>query len=179
MKGPYNKHSHIPFIMTIAKGLKEAGQLTTYLELGIQRGNCFNAIAPMVKEAYGVDIVDAYDLIKHNRNAIWFLGKSEDFLKTYTNVKYDLVFIDADHSHEASLLDFQMVLPFVKTNGFVLLHDTYPPSPEFTSLSYCGEAYKTADYIKKNYPKVECMTFPFYYGITVVRNLDRQLAWME
>jgi hypothetical protein len=179
MKGIFNKNSHIPFITSIAKGFKEAGFLNKYLELGIQRGNCFNMVAPMAKEAYAVDILDSYELIKHNRNTIWFQGKSEDFLKQYSNIKFDLVFIDADHSHEASLLDFQMVLPLVSQNGLILLHDTYPPSVEYTSLSYCGEAYKTADYIRKNYQQVECMTFPFYYGITVVRNLDHQLLWVE
>ena len=172
----FNKNSHIGLIKQIANGLKLAGVLDNYLELGVQRGNCFNEIAPLANNAYAVDIIDSYSLIKHNSNLKWFQGKTLDFLKNCT-IKFDLIFIDADHSYEASLEDFKYSLPLIKENGLILLHDTYPPTEEYTSKSYCYDTYKTAFYIRENFKDIECVTLPMYYGVTIVRNLNRQLLW--
>ena len=178
MKIPFGKNEHIQMIKAIATGLKSAGKLNRYLELGIKKGSCFNQIAPLCKQAYAVDILNCYDLIKHNKNLIWFHGKTDDFFKLHVpKKKFDLVFIDAAHEHIASLNDFKNALPLVNENGLILLHDTYPPSEEFTEKSYCSNTYKTAEYIKRYYPQYELATLPFYYGISIVRKLERQLQW--
>jgi hypothetical protein len=174
----FTKNSHIEIIRQIAIGLKVVNRLDRYLELGVQKGSCFNRVAPLAKEAYAVDIINSFDLIKENKNLIWFQGYTTDFLyKHDVNKKFDLVFIDADHKHEASLLDFKTVLPLVNFNGLILLHDTYPPSEEYTSPKYCYDTYKTADYIRRNIPEVEIVTIPLFFGLSIVRNLNRQLLW--
>jgi len=177
-KMPFGKNSHIDIIKPIAVGLKLAGTLQRYLEIGIRRGPCFNSIAPLAKEAYAVDInKECYNNIKQNKNLIWFHGQSSDFLMNHNpNKKFDLVFIDGNHEHVGSLYDFELVLPLVNENGLILLHDTYPPSEEYTSKSYCFDTYKTADYIRHNY-NVEIITLPFYFGVSVVRKITRQLLW--
>lgn len=169
---------HIIIIKSIAEGLNKAGFLNRYLELGIARGECFNSVAPFCKEAYAVDIDDRYNFIKYNKNLFWFHGKTTDFLINHENYKpFDLVFIDANHSHKASLEDFKLVLPLVNDNGLILLHDTYPPNNDYLSPNLCNDTYKTAEYIKKNFLEYEIVTLPFYYGISIVRKLDRQLLW--
>lgn len=178
MKIPFGKNEHIQMIKAIAVGLKKAGRLNRYLELGIKKGSCFNAIAPLCKKAYAVDILNCYNLIKHNKNLIWFHGETDNFFKLHPQKKkFDLIFIDAAHEHKASLNDFKNALPLVTENGLILLHDTYPPSEEFTGKSYCNDTYKTAEYIMRYYPQYEFITLPFYYGISIFRNLDRQLLW--
>jgi len=176
----FTKNSHIDLIRQIAIGLKLVNSLNRYLELGVQKGNCFNKIAPLTKEAYAVDIVDNYESIKENKNLAWFHGKTTDFLSNHDkNKKFDLVFIDADHKHESSLMDFKLVLPLVNENGIILLHDTYPPTEEYTSSSYCYDTYKTAEYIRKNIKEVEIVTIPLFFGLSIVRNLNRQLLWKK
>lgn len=180
MKMPYGKNEHIRIIKAIAFGLNKAGVLNRYLELGIRAGACFNEVAHLAKEkAYAVDINDCFKYIKSNKNLVWFRGKTTDFLKRHNkNEKFDLVFIDADHKHKSSMKDFEMVLPLVNDNGIILLHDTYPTREELLSTKYCGDSYKTADRIRKEYSKVcEICTLPFYYGVSIVRKLDRQLLW--
>lgn len=179
-KMPFGKNSHIDIIKSIATGLHKAKSLKRYLELGIRTGACFNVIAPLAEEAYAVDIHKYYRYIK-NKNVIWFHGKTVDFLnKCDKNKKFDLVFIDADHRHKASLTDFKLVLPLVNDNGLILLHDTYPTCEELTSRKYCGDTYKTAAYIRKHFSnQCEITTLPFYFGISIVRKLDRQLLWMK
>ena len=66
VKSPFTKNEHIQMIKAIALGMKQAGFLNRYLEIGIKKGNCFNQIAPLCKESYAVDILDCKKLINHN-----------------------------------------------------------------------------------------------------------------
>lgn len=178
IKAPFNKNDHIKIIKEIAIGLQKAGQLNRYLEIGIKKGNCFNQIAPLCKEAYAVDILNCEKLIKQNKNLKWFNGKSQDFLNKHDpNKKFDLVFIDGAHNHEDSLKDFQLVFELMNDNGLILLHDTYPPNETFIGKSFCFDTYKTAEVIRKNHPSYEFITLPFYFGISIFRKLEKQLLW--
>lgn len=182
MKIPFSGRGHIVIIKEIALGLHKAGFLNRYLELGIRKGFCFNVIAPLAKEAYAVDIKDYSGYINKNKNCVWKNSDTVNFLKDHDEKKkFDLVFIDADHKHQSSLADFKLVLPFVNENGIILLHDTYPPSKEFTSDEYCSDSYKTAKYIRDNFSEeCEIVTLPFYYGVSVVRKIsyDKHLLWL-
>lgn len=182
MKMPFSGRGHIRIIKEIASGLYKAGFLKRYLELGVRQGNCFNSIAPLSKEAYAVDIKNSYKQIKQNKNLVWNHMRTDEFLKNHDpNRKFDLVFIDADHSYEGSLNDFGSVFPLVNDNGIILLHDTYPPNNEFAKPGFCSDTYKTAEYIRNNFSKeCEIVTLPFYFGISIVRkmSLDKHLLWL-
>ncbi|MFX1538180.1 MAG: class I SAM-dependent methyltransferase [Promethearchaeota archaeon] len=182
MKLPFSGRGHIKIIKEIAYGLNKAGFLNRYLELGVRQGNCFNVIAPLSKEAYAVDIKNCYKKIKANRNLIWNYMSTNEFLKNHNpERKFDLVFIDAEHSHKGSLSDFKLVFPLVNENGIILLHDTYPANKQLTEPGYCSDSYKTALYIKRNFNKeCEIVTLPFYYGISIVRkiSLNKQILWL-
>lgn len=178
-KRPFSKEDHVEIVKAVAIGLKKANVLKRYLELGVKRGTCFNAVAPLAEIAYGVDITDCYKYIKGNTNMFWHHSTTTEFLNNHNEEeKFDLVFLDADHKHESSLDDFKRLLPLVNNNGLILLHDTYPVDKSFLSLSCCGDTYKTAAYIRKNFrDDCEIVTLPFYYGVSIVRKLGRQLLW--
>lgn len=180
-KLPFGGSDHIRIVKAIAYGLNRAGALNRYLELGIRTGNCFNEVAPFAKEAYAVDINDCFKYIKSNKNLYWFREDTLKFLSNHNrDKKFDLVFIDADHKYESSLADFENSFPLVNENGLILLHDTYPTREELISKKYCGDSYKTAEVIRKEYSnECEIVTLPFYYGISVVRKmkLGKQLLW--
>jgi hypothetical protein len=183
MKMPFSGRGHITIIKEIAYGLNKAGFLNRYLELGIRKGFCFNTVAPLSKEAYAVDIKNYYKYIKQNKNLVWNHMTTDEFLTNHDSKrKFDLVFIDAEHSHKSSLNDFNLVFPLVNDNGIILLHDTYPPNEEFTNPGYCSDSYKTAVYIKNNFNKeCEIVTLPFYFGVSIVRkiSLDKHLLWKQ
>lgn len=182
MKLPFGGREHIRIIKEIAYGLHRAGILNRYLELGIRKGLCFNVVAPLASEAYAVDNRNYYRYVKQNTNLVWKHMLTGEFLKNHDpNKKFDLVFIDADHSHVSSLEDFELVFPLVNENGLILLHDTYPTNEGLTSPDYCSEAYKTAEYIRNNFnTECEIVTLPFYFGISIVRkmNLGKHLLWL-
>lgn len=182
LKLPFKKGSHVKVIELIAKGMHEMGELETYVELGVQRGAAFNTAAPYAtKVSYAIDISEvSHSHIKGNKNAKWFCGKTEDFISQYNGPPIDFVFIDADHTYEASLQDFLGISEFVREGGIIAMHDTYPMSEEFTEQSYCGEAYKTAEYIRKNLgDEFEIVTLPFYFGVSIIRKTKKQLVWKK
>jgi predicted O-methyltransferase YrrM len=82
----------------------------------------------------------------------------------------DILYIDADHSHEQSIQDFKNFAPFIKPNGLAIMHDTHPVSVGYEQLHLSGTAYQTAQDIKKDYREdFEIMTIPYLNGISLVR----------
>ena len=169
----FGRNDHVKVVKTIAEGMKAAGNLGTYLELGVKKAACFNEVAPLAKEAFAVDINPCSKYVKEGLNRQLFWMSTDTFFESTVSKgeRFDLIFIDADHSHEASLKDFENSLKHLNDNGLILLHDTYPPGDEYKVPGYCHDCYKTAEYIYKNICNVEMVTLPFYYGITIVRKI--------
>lgn len=176
---PFNKYSHIAVIKMIAEGLRSIGELTTYLELGVAKGSCFNEVAPLAKIAYAVDLrKKTHRYIRKNKNLNWNCCSVTEFLDGYTGDSFDLVFLDADHAFESSWSDFQKVAPLVKPNGIILLHDTYPPNKACSQPDVSGDTWKTAWKIRQEMSnEYEIVTLPFYFGVSIVRKCRTQLLW--
>jgi len=82
----------------------------------------------------------------------------------------DLLYIDADHSYEQSLKDFENFCSFVVPNGLILLHDTFPLTKAHEQPRYSGSVWRTARAIKDRHrDDYESMTFPHLNGVTLVR----------
>lgn len=82
----------------------------------------------------------------------------------------DFLYIDADHSFEQSLKDFNNFSPYVKPNGLILMHDTFPLNEEYEQLHLSGTVFKTAQYIKHHYAEdFEIVTVPYLCGVSIVR----------
>ncbi len=92
----------------------------------------------------GYDIKNTQDRLRHNMGqGIWkktnaknyfsflgverkinhFLMTSEDFANKYPANKYDLIWIDGDHSFKGGMKDFTLFWPKLKRNGFIFFHD--------------------------------------------------------
>lgn len=82
----------------------------------------------------------------------------------------DFLYIDADHSYEQSLKDFNNFSPYVMPNGLILMHDTFPLNEGYEQLHLSGTVYKTAQYIKRHYSdEFEIVTVPYLCGVSIVR----------
>lgn len=149
-----------------------------YCELGINKGKTFNLVAPVFDVAYAVDVIDFHEHVKHNNNLKWFHGHTSEFFKTLTDERFDLVYIDTDCT---TLDDFNGIFPYVKDNGFILIHDTYPPNQSMIDDWLEGgmvvDAPDTAWYIRTQREDCEIATIPFANGISIIRKADRQLLW--
>lgn len=148
----------------------------TYLELGVLKGERVTKIAAYVDLAVGVDM------------NVPELKKDYEFCHMATNVffddlvskfpKFDMVFIDADHSYEQSYKDFVNVVPYVEENGLIFMHDTFPQTKEHTNLGVCGEVYKTAIKIRQD-PAYEIVTIPTFPGMSIIKKRTKILLRNE
>lgn len=77
-----------------------------------------------------------------NDNANMYVHTDNQPLKL--KIKYDVIIIDGNHSHDQTLDDFATALNHINQNGIIILHDIYPDNVEYTQPEWCGTAFKTA-----------------------------------
>jgi predicted O-methyltransferase YrrM len=117
--------------------LRERGPYPNYLEIGSASGG---ACLFLYREV-GLGKVVSLDDGQHSRAVAQaehfsqvkdfkqFLGDSHsqearDFLDTNVSEKFDVAFIDGDHSYEGVWQDIQLSRPFCRPGTLLILHDT-------------------------------------------------------
>jgi hypothetical protein len=144
-----------------------------YIELGVREGVNFEVCAKHCKRAIGVDIIPPKRPMKSNME-YHQMTTDEYFSKLDPITVFDVVFIDADHSYEQSLIDFNNVKDRVIEDGFIFLHDTYPHDSKMFDPGMCNDVYKTALHIKTYFiDDFEILTLPFNPGVTMVKKIKR------
>lgn len=174
---PVEKFDHTSFISFLASWIRPEH----YLELGIRGGENFIKISELSTKSTAVDINQLeFDIPS---NSTFFKGFTDEFFMNLNpSVRFDLIFIDADHSHKQSLKDFLNAEKFLIDDGFIILHDTYPINEFYLDPTVCNDSYKTAHYIKQNLSdSFESLTLPFHPGLTIVKkiNKSKQLLWKD
>lgn len=155
-------------------------QPETYVEIGVQRAYTFNTISPLVKRAVAVDIVDTGRIAQHP-NVETYIMPSIAFSKLWKD-PIDLLFIDADHTKESVLADFNALAPYVADNGLVLLHDTHPVQESLLREGYCSNAWEAARkiHLGLKYRDWEIVTLPGpWAGLSIARRAPEHLMWRE
>jgi predicted O-methyltransferase YrrM len=151
-----------------------------YLELGVREGTMFTEVSKYCVRATAVDITPIRFELPNN--AEYHFGTTDSFFEQLSyDVKFDFIFIDADHSYEQSLKDFVNAQKYLIEDGLIVLHDTYPINTEYLRPDLCNDSYKTALYIKNNMSdQFEVFTLPFPPGLTFIRKVRRskQLLWL-
>lgn len=87
----------------------------SYLELGVYDKSTFNSIS--CNDKFSVDF-------KFDAN---FKGTTDDFFSINKD-KYDIIFIDANHTEPFLSRDIQNSLSILNKDGVVVCHDVNPPS---------------------------------------------------
>jgi predicted O-methyltransferase YrrM len=173
---PEETFDHSSFIENLASYIRPEN----YLELGVRCGKTFKKVSPLCSKATGVDIANPQFVIPNN--SVYLETTTDEFFeKISPDEKYDLIFIDADHSHEQSLKDFLNAEKHLIDDGFIILHDTYPFDSYLFKPELCNDCYKTALYIKQNlYTRFEILTLPFNPGLTLVKKMpqNKQLIYL-
>ncbi len=166
---------HTEFLEFFASKLKP----DLYIELGLYKAETIRRVSKYSKRSIGIDIEQRWP--DYNECFEFYKMTTEEFIPELSmqNLSIDMMFIDADHSHEQSLKDFDNFFPFVKEDGFIFLHDTYPLNESYLNKNLCGDSYKTAWHIRQRYKdKCEIVTFPFQPGLSVVRKCTKQMIWI-
>ena len=111
----------------------------SYLELGVCGGGTFTNV--WCKKKIGVD---------NNKEtpATHIMTTDEFFESRKKKEKWDLVFVDADHSVTQVTKDFNNVIKHLNKPSVVFLHDLYPNS-ENEAIYSCGDGYKILFFLKR------------------------------
>lgn len=173
---PCETVDHVLIIKQFLISLKQQQGYCNYVEYGVRDGHSLIELSKIADKSYGVDIV------KHNKlrvpsNSEFYKMSTDQFSSTkLSEIKFNAVFIDADHSFTSAYRDFQNIFKHIQQNGYIFLHDTYPCNNMLLKKEFCNDCYKTPLQIKKDYNNsdqkdLEILTFPLNPGVTVVRKL--------
>lgn len=86
-----------------------------YLELGVHKGHTINRV--ICSQKVGVDL--------HNKCT--YQMSTDDFFKI-NKQKFEIIFIDADHTESQLIKDIENSLKCLKFNGVIICHDVNPPT---------------------------------------------------
>jgi predicted O-methyltransferase YrrM len=167
---------HSLFLSDLARQMKPK----RYLEVGIYQGETFKLVSRYAEESVGVDIAEsAVSSISSVPKSRGFLGTLEAFLKENQSLeKFDLIFIDADHSMESVMEDFGNAYHHLSPNGLLVLHDTWPGSVEFASSGFCGNAYLAVGVLREKYRDWSFVTLPTHPGMTFCQRNSAKPSWV-
>lgn len=136
------------------------------LKAGLSSNNNFNLYSIDLatdKNFYGKVAMDTLN-DKEKEHYHLFLGKSvfdiEEIIPE--NIKFDLVFIDAAHSHPLSLLDLIYSIPYLNKDALIFLHDIVDYDEPAWGESYIfeawsGDKYRLYDYDNKFFSNMGCI----------------------
>lgn len=169
------KQEYKSFIVELVKLFKP----DTYVEVGARFGYVFNAVSQYTRRSVAVDIINMNKIDKRIGVECYQMP-SLAFAKKWTD-PIDLLFIDADHSAEAVIADFNALSKFVTPDtGLILLHDTYPVNERLLANDRCGDAWKVAKIIHNDYTDFEIVTLPGpWAGLSIIRKVFKKHGWMD
>jgi SAM-dependent methyltransferase len=120
-----------------------------YLEIGTSYGHNFKK----VNAKYKVGI----DLIAPRIDGVFPCESDRFFAFWPSTIKFDVIFIDGDHSHEQSLRDLQNAIKFLTPYGVIIMHDCMPDKEEHCGevkgdkSPWYGDVYKTFLWARQRY----------------------------
>ena len=132
----------------------------TYLEIGVRYFKTYNKIKIDHKES--IDHDPAYK--------VTYLGKSDEVFKELdSNKKYDIIFIDGDHSKEQVFKDVINSLLHLNKNGSIVCHDMCPPSSAYLAKNRCDDGWEAFAKLRQTREDLEMFVVNTDYGCGVIR----------
>lgn len=151
-----------------------------YLEIGVRDGTSLLPVSKWAKKCHAVDVNFLHK--NYTDNVLLYEMTSDDFFKQIDkNLKFDMVFIDGDHSKEQVYKDFINVKDILIDDGFIFFHDSYPHSEHMFNPTLCNDCWQAILKIKNEfYNEFEIITLPFTPGVTIMKKMKiyKQLLWI-
>lgn len=105
-------------------------------------------------------------------DSTFFMGPSDDMFRILDPGNFALSFIDGDHNYDQAKKDFENFYQRTVEDGYICLHDTYPPDESYLPDNRCGDVYRLRQELEKD-PRVDSLTLPrgtaMGVGFTIVR----------
>lgn len=128
---------------------------TRYLELGCYKDATFDRVECETKVG-----VDKEQGGTHRMTTSGFFEQNED--------EFDIIFIDADHHHDAVMRDVENALECLAPGGVIVLHDCYPKDLLHESPGGCGTVWRALVKLRGR-PDLDLIVGDFDHGTTLLR----------
>jgi hypothetical protein len=139
---------------------------TKFLEIGALTGTCGHLVDADRKVGVDLEIWDTHYV--RRKYHTFYHGSSNAFF-AQNKEKFDCIFIDADHSYEQSTRDFENALECLKRGGFIVMHDSNPPTFDHQArLDRTGDVWRTVVALRR-LPSLTIYTVDIETGVTVVQ----------
>ena len=149
-----------------------------YLEIGVFTGENIREIKVAFKE--GVD-PGAEGFILPEVNYPVTSDQFFDLVKEYTDMKYDIIFIDGLHEYSQVKKDIENSLKHLQPYGFIVMHDCNPASfesqtPERTTVAWNGDTWKAFVEFRANNPAFESGVIDTDFGVGFIKNASVEVV---
>lgn len=143
------------------------------LEIGAERGGTSLLFSLLFRQHVAVDVAPAFSPAELGRdNLVLLRGASTDpsLLRQVSQFgnrgRYDLIFVDGDHTYDGVSRDFAAYSPLLRPGGIIAFHDIV--DSDVHRQRRC-EVARFWNEIKYNGPHLELVTEPYdYMGIGVM-----------
>lgn len=163
-----------------------------YLEIGVHTGVLFLHVRAAEKVAVDPAArVPRWKWALHPntllRGDVIRATSDEYFAWLAAGARFEVIFVDGDHSFEQSLRDVEHALDHLSDDGVVLVHDCNPPdaaaaSPDPAGAAdgpWCGDVWKTVVHLRATRADLDVGVIDTDFGVAVVRHgegADLQLS---
>lgn len=151
---------------TINRLIQETGA-TKYLEIGYGMGHNFGLI--ICEEKIGCDPNIKNDFSAKNIHVL--KGTSDQLFEHMDkDLKFDIIFIDGDHTAQQVEKDILNAWDHIKIGGLILLHDVDPYTKEMQLVpriqeQWTGDVWRAYCGFIQKYPQIETRYYPEKYGL--------------
>lgn len=113
---------------------------------------------------------------------VFFPKESDKMFEQIKDARIALAFIDGDHRYEQVKKDFDNLWPLLVENGYVFIHDTYPPGSDWLDENHCGTVYKLRQELEE-IKNLDTITLPrgtsMGVGLTICRKKPSKLEYFQ
>ena len=152
---------------------------TDYLELGYGKGWTFESVKCQNKTAVESD--NRYSSAAQKLNPIEdgkniFNMTTDEFFESHAHeYRFDIIFIDADHTKEQVKIDIQNSLEVIDSKGTVVLHDMNPPDGQHLGKELCGDGWEAFAKLRTTRKDLNMFTVPDDCGVGVIQKGSQEL----
>lgn len=159
----------------IINGFIKKAKYKSYLEIGSHKNFAFDRVKCKKKVS-----VDPYFKPMYKMT-------SDEYFAQCNSDKFDIIFIDGEHTAEQAWKDIQNSLKHLSPNGRILIHDCNPKreflqySKEFkhdVDNNWCGDVWKAFAQVRMTRDDLSAYVIDRDYGVGVIKK-DGQTIWKE
>ncbi len=168
---PRKSTSHTEIINSLIERLS----YQSYLEIGVGNGHNFELIVAQNKES--VDPGGGHD----GDGLATYSMTSDAFFSTYSEKRYDLIFIDGLHHAEAVERDIHNALKALNASGMVVCHDMNPYYEAMQRVprecaEWTGDCWRAWLRVRAQYPDLRMFVLDTDYGVGIIYPAGKPLA---